>query len=108
MATEDQKIENISSKHLRHLGIKNPKRAVLKNEESPMLERTDLIGALTAHVIFISSILTFLSRMIFKIGSGHWVGVPFLLMVFPHGTVISLLDYFSFFIIIFLKLKSKT
>lgn len=48
-----------------------------------MLERLNLIGALTAHVIFISSIITFSSRMIFKIGPGHWVGIPLLLMVFP-------------------------
>ena len=50
-----------------------------------MLERLNLIGALTAHVIFISSIITFSSRLIFKIGPGHWVGTPLLLMVFPLG-----------------------
>lgn len=50
-----------------------------------MLERLNLIGALTAHVVFISSIITFSSRMIFKIGPGHWVGTPLLLMVFPLG-----------------------
>ena len=50
-----------------------------------MIERLNLIGALIAHVIFISSIITFLSRMIFKIGPGHWVGTPLLLMVFPLG-----------------------
>jgi hypothetical protein len=50
-----------------------------------MIERLNLIGTLTAHVIFISSIITFSSRMIFKIGPGHWVGTPLLLMVFPLG-----------------------
>jgi hypothetical protein len=50
-----------------------------------MLEWLNLIGALTAHVIFISSIITFSSRMIFKIGPGHWVGIPLLLMVFLLG-----------------------
>jgi hypothetical protein len=50
-----------------------------------MIERLNLIGALTAHVIFISSIITFSSRLIFKIGPGHWVGTPLLLMVFPLG-----------------------
>jgi hypothetical protein len=50
-----------------------------------MLERLNLIGAVTAQVIFISSILTFSSRLIFKIGPGHWVGTPLLLMVFPLG-----------------------
>jgi Ca2+/Na+ antiporter len=48
-----------------------------------MLERLNLIGAVTAQVIFISSIITFSSRMIFKISPGHWVGTPLLLMVFP-------------------------
>jgi hypothetical protein len=46
-------------------------------------EKLDLLGAITAQVIFISSIITFLSRMIFKIGPGHWVGTPILLMAFP-------------------------
>jgi hypothetical protein len=50
-----------------------------------MPERLNLIGALTAHVIFISSIITFSSRMIFKTSPGHWVGIPLLLMVFPLG-----------------------
>ncbi|MGD9092161.1 MAG: hypothetical protein PVF74_04910 [Anaerolineales bacterium] len=50
-----------------------------------MFERLNLIGAVTAHVIFISSIITFSSRMIFKIGAGHWVGTPLLLMVIPLG-----------------------
>jgi hypothetical protein len=45
----------------------------------------NLIGAVTAQVIFISSIITFSSRMIFKIAPGHWVGTPLLLMVFPLG-----------------------
>ena len=48
-----------------------------------MNERINLIGAITAHVIFISSIITFSSRMIFKIGTGHWIGIPILLMIFP-------------------------
>jgi hypothetical protein len=50
-----------------------------------MLERLNLIGAVTAQVIFISSIITFSSRMIFKIAPGHWVGTPLLLTVFPLG-----------------------
>lgn len=48
-----------------------------------MHEKLNLIGAITAQVIFISSIITFLSRMIFKISTGHWVGTPILLMAFP-------------------------
>ena len=48
-----------------------------------MQDRLNLIGAVTAHIIFVSSIITFSSRMIFKIGPGHWIGIPILLMIFP-------------------------
>lgn len=48
-----------------------------------MQEKLDLLGAIVAHVVFISSIITFASRMIFKLGPGHWVGIPLLLMAFP-------------------------
>ncbi len=48
-----------------------------------MQERLNLLGAITAQVIFISSIMVFLSRMIIKIGTWHWVGIPILLMIFP-------------------------
>ena len=48
-----------------------------------MQEKLNLLGAITAQIIFVSSIVTFLSRIIFKIGTGHWVGTPILLMVFP-------------------------
>jgi hypothetical protein len=50
-----------------------------------MVERLNLIGAITAIVIFASSIITFSSRLIFRIGPGHWIGTPLLLMVFPLG-----------------------
>jgi hypothetical protein len=46
-------------------------------------EKLDLLGAIVAHVIFISGIITFLSRMIFDLQPGHWVGIPILLMFFP-------------------------
>jgi len=45
--------------------------------------KTALIGAITAHIIFVSSIVTFLSRMLFSTQPGHWLGIPILLMVFP-------------------------
>jgi len=48
-----------------------------------MQERLNLLGAITAHLIFISSIITFSSRMTLKISTGHWIGIPILLMVFP-------------------------
>ena len=48
-----------------------------------MKEKLDFLGAVVAHVVFISSIITFASRMIFKLQPGHWVGVPILLMAFP-------------------------
>jgi len=50
-----------------------------------MQERLDLLGAVVAHIVFISSIITFVSRMIFKLQPGHWVGTPILLMAFPLG-----------------------
>lgn len=50
-----------------------------------MEKQMDLLGAITAHVIFTSSIITFMSRLIFKVQPGHWIGTPLLLMVFPLG-----------------------
>jgi hypothetical protein len=50
-----------------------------------MQDRLDFLGAIVAHIIFISSIITFASRMIFGVKPGHWVGIPILLMVFPLG-----------------------
>ena len=48
-----------------------------------MHEKTDLVGAITAHIIYISSIVTFLSRIFFGIQPGHWIGILILLMAFP-------------------------
>jgi hypothetical protein len=48
-------------------------------------KQLNLVGAVTAHVIFVSSILTFAARMVFGLGPGHWIGVPILLMAFPLG-----------------------
>ena len=50
-----------------------------------MLDKTNKLGAIVAHIIFISSIGTFVSRMVFDLQPGHWVGTPLLLMVFPLG-----------------------
>jgi hypothetical protein len=50
-----------------------------------MQKDVDFLGAIVAHVVFISSIITFASRMIFKLQPGHWVGTPILLMAFPLG-----------------------
>jgi hypothetical protein len=50
-----------------------------------MKEKIDLLGAIVAHVILVSSIITFSSRMIFKLQPGHWIGIPILLMAFPLG-----------------------
>lgn len=55
----------------------------IQNEDKPMLNTLNLIGAITAHVIFISSIITFLARIFLKTQPGHWLGTPLLLMVFP-------------------------
>jgi hypothetical protein len=45
--------------------------------------RLDLLGAIVAHVVLVSSIVTFLSRMLFGTRPGHWIGIPILLMAFP-------------------------
>jgi len=45
--------------------------------------RLDLLGAIVAHVIYLSSIITFSARMLVGTGPGHWIGVPILLMAFP-------------------------
>jgi hypothetical protein len=48
-----------------------------------MLQKTNLLGAIVAHVIYISSIVTFLSRLFFGVQAGHWIGIPILLTAFP-------------------------
>jgi len=46
-------------------------------------DKSTSVGAITAHIIFVSSIVTFLSRMLFGTQPGQWLGIPILLMVFP-------------------------
>jgi len=60
-----------------------------------MKEKLDLLGAIVAHVIFISSIITFSSRMIFKLQPGHWIGIPILLMAFPLGYLLTTAPEFN-------------
>jgi hypothetical protein len=50
-----------------------------------MARKLDLLGAIVAHVIFVASILTFASRLVFGTGPGHWIGIPILLMALPLG-----------------------
>jgi hypothetical protein len=45
--------------------------------------RLNILGAVIAHVIFISSIITFSARMFYGTRPGHWIGIPILLMAFP-------------------------
>ncbi len=44
------------------------------------MRTADLLGALAAHVIYLSSILVFLSRLLAGPRPGSWLGVPTLLM----------------------------
>jgi len=60
-----------------------------------MKEKLDLLGAITAHVIFVSSIITFSSRVIFKLQAGHWIGIPILLMAFPLGYLLIMAPRFN-------------
>ena len=48
-----------------------------------MSRKIDLLGAITAHIIFLSSIVTFLARIFLKVSIGNWIGIPILLMFFP-------------------------
>ena len=48
-----------------------------------MQSKLDLTGAVVAHVIVISTIVMFISRIFFGAGAGHWFGIPILLMFFP-------------------------
>jgi hypothetical protein len=41
-----------------------------------MQDNLDLLGATVAHIIYLSSILTFITRMVFKTPAGHWIGIP--------------------------------
>jgi hypothetical protein len=45
----------------------------------------NLLGAIVALIIYISSILTFSSRLLFGVQPGHWIGYPLLLMALPLG-----------------------
>ncbi len=45
--------------------------------------RDDLLGAIVALVVLVSSIITFSVRILFDAPPGHWIGVPILLMSFP-------------------------
>ena len=60
-----------------------------------MKEKIDFLGAIVAHIIFISSIVTFSARMIFKVQPGHWIGLPILLMVFPLGYLLVMAPRFN-------------
>lgn len=50
-----------------------------------MTHQRDLLGAIVAHVILISSIITFAARLMFETPAGHWIGIPLLLMALPLG-----------------------
>ena len=60
-----------------------------------MKEKIDLLGAIVAHIIFFSSIITFCARIFFKVQPGHWIGIPILLMVFPLGYLLVVAPRFN-------------
>lgn len=49
------------------------------------LEQLDLLGAVVAVLVFLSSTLVFAGRTWMGVSPGHWIGVPFLLMAVPLG-----------------------
>lgn len=56
-----------------------------RSDSSPdhRTRRLDLLGAVVAMVVFVSSIVTFLTRMAFEVPAGHWIGIPLLLTAVP-------------------------
>jgi hypothetical protein len=52
-------------------------------EGTTMLERTNLIGAITAIVFLVSAILVFTFRLLGKPQYGHWIGYFEFLLAFP-------------------------
>lgn len=48
-----------------------------------MLENTNVLGALLAHGIYVSSILVFVSRLLGRIQLGQWAGYLLLIAAFP-------------------------
>ena len=47
------------------------------------MEKANLLGAIVAHIIYLSSIFTFISRLIGQVRLGQWFGSFLLLMIFP-------------------------
>jgi len=50
-----------------------------------MLEKTNLLGVLVTHVIYLCCILVFAFRLADKPQLGHWFGYPLLLTALPLG-----------------------
>jgi hypothetical protein len=48
-----------------------------------MEEKLDLMGAIIALIIYISSILVFTSRLVGRVQLGEWFGIPLMLTAFP-------------------------
>lgn len=53
-----------------------------------MTERLDLLGAVVALLIYVSSLIVFSARVMFDLPPGHWIGIPFLLTAFPLGVLL--------------------
>jgi hypothetical protein len=49
------------------------------------MENANLLGAIVAHIIYLSSIFTFISRIIGQVRLGQWFGYFLLMMIFPLG-----------------------
>lgn len=48
----------------------------------------DLLGAVTAIVIYVSSIVTFTLRLVGDVGTGHWSGIPILVAAVPLASLL--------------------
>jgi hypothetical protein len=56
-----------------------------KKEGQRMLEKTNLLGAAIAHVVYVSSLLVFASRLLGRVLWEQWAGYLLLLTAFPLG-----------------------
>lgn len=70
-------------------GVLPPTGATMGWEAGVDTEILDFVGAVTAIVIYTSSILTFVARMALGPGADAWVGVPILLATVPLGYLLA-------------------
>jgi hypothetical protein len=56
-----------------------------EEDSQRMLERTNLLGAIVADVFYVSAILVFILRLLYRPQYGHWIGYVEFLLALPLG-----------------------